>query len=291
MTVAAALSGCSSGGDVPPPPTDGGHHGDAAVSDLGFLPDGAPILDSGGPPTDAGPSIDSAPPDDGLATDAGDIDAVTIDAGTDLGPISMPCTAAGTCDPFDVTSCPSGQSCRPDAIGNAACQTLGTTVHAFGEVCTAGNDCAPGTLCLDFGGGLHCEQMCPMGSIGFCSGENRCNGTLASSGTACIQVCRPRPIPCNIYTQDCADAAYSCAFATDPETRAPYTGCRLTGTVLAGGTCGGTAGACARGLVCINESGVTACHQVCGPDAGAPTCAAPETCTGLAHTWGVPYCR
>lgn len=270
------LSACGSTDNPPLPHPDLGPDVDANGVDLG-----GGGMDLGG--TDGAAPID-APLDDGAVS----TDGAASDASLDLGAVSMPCMATGACDPFAADSCAAGFSCRPNISMRTECQAIAPDAKVEGAVCTSGGDCQPGLLCLDFGTGLTCNRMCPQGSLGFCGGEDRCFGTI---GDVCVQVCRPRPEPCNIYLQDCPRSADACAFATDPETREPYTGCRLAGTAAHGAACGGTDGACARGLVCIRTAGVSTCKQVCGPDGGTPACTfAGETCSGFARTWGVPYC-
>jgi hypothetical protein len=274
LSAVLLLSSCG-GADAGPPPSpavDLGGESDLGMDDLGLedasAPDDAGPVDGGAPPVDAGPP-DAGPPD--------------------LGPMSMPCTAAGACDPFDPTSCGAGLGCRLNDTGMTECLPVIASPREEGSACTTSRDCQPGLVCLDFGGGFACNRMCPRGSIGFCGGEDRCFGTL---GDACVQVCRPRPEPCDIYAQDCPNPADACTLASDPETRAPYTGCRPNGTVGIGGFCGGMAGSCQRGLICIREGSSSTCKQVCGPDGGTPACtAAGEVCTGFARTWGVSYCR
>lgn len=270
---ALILTSCG-GGDAGPPPSP--------APDLGGGTDlGADDLGNG----DA-----STPEDAGADGGVTSMDAGPVDAGApDLGPVSMPCTATGACDPFDLTSCGAGLSCRPNGTGMTECLPIIAAPLEEGTACATARDCQPGLVCLDFGGGASCHRMCPRGSIGFCGGEDRCFGTL---GDACVQVCRSRPEPCDIYAQDCPNPADACTLASDPETRAPYTGCRPNGMVGLGGFCGGMAGTCERGLICIREGSASTCKQVCGPDGGTPVCtAAGEACTGFARTWGVSYCR
>lgn len=293
LVLAGALAACGGTDSGPPPLRDLGPRADSGPSDLG-----APVDANGwdlGPQPDLGPAPDLGTPDDAGQPDDGAVsmDADVADASSDLGLVSMPCTATGACDPFVTDSCGAGFSCRPNATGMTECLAIAVDAKVEGATCVSGGDCQPGLLCLNFGGGFTCNKMCPQGSLGFCGGEDRCFGTI---GDACVQVCRPRPEPCDIYLQNCPLPGDACSLATDPETRAPYTGCRLAGTVAHGDLCGGTAGACAAGLICIRETvdggSVSTCKQVCGPDAGAPMCTfGGEACTGFARTWGVGYCR
>jgi len=280
FAIALGLFGmCAGCGDDDglPPLRDGGPDGAAA-------PDGAPRDGSGGmdahATSDGGPRSDTGPiPDSGPAPDG---------SGADGGPVSMPCMATGACDPFDPGSCP-GETCHPGTSGTECVPY--STAGAEGDACASGAECGPGLLCLSFGGsaGFTCHRMCPNGSIGFCAGGKACIGTIGTD--TCIRICRPIPAPCDIFAQDCSDSTDTCTLASNPETGEPYTGCRPAGTQGAGDPCGGADGTCGHGLMCIRTDMVAACHQVCGPDGGTPTCSiAGESCSGFARTWMVPYC-
>ncbi len=271
--------GCGGEDDVPRP-RDGGPGRDAMGMDASGGTDG------GGGGSDAGPETDGggSGADGGADEDGGP----ATDGGTDGGPVSMPCTAAGDCDPFDATSCPDGQSCRPATSGASECMDIDASPAGEDEPCTTGQGCAPGLLCLDFGGGFTCQRMCPEGSIGFCGDGKACFGSI---GHTCIRICRPIPEPCDIFAQDCADPDDTCTFTRHPETDAPYTGCRPAGTLGHGDECG-AAGSCGHGLVCIRAGSTTTCHHVCGPDGADPQCTVDgEECTGFARTWMVPFCQ
>ncbi|RLB49212.1 MAG: hypothetical protein DRJ42_21495 [Deltaproteobacteria bacterium] len=253
------------------------------LSDSSTGDGGADGSTDGGPGTDSGPGADAGPGDSGTPTDAG------ADAAMDTGPVSMPCTAIGPCDPFDPTSCPDGEGCQP-GIGMTECVTLDADAADLGETCALPDECAAGLLCLNFGDGPTCERMCPNGSIGFCGAGQACTGAIG--GDMCIRICRSIPTPCDIYTQDCAGTDEACTLARNPETGETYTGCRPAGTQGSGMACGGADGQCQAGLICIGEASIDVCRQVCGPDGGDPTCADPgESCTGLSTNWMVPYCR
>lgn len=268
--LAALLMTTGCGGGDSGPTGDGGAGLDAAGTD-----------DGGGDPGDAAP--DAIVGDDAQIVGDADVDA----GGDGGGPVSMPCAAMGMCDPFDRASCP-GMACRPGMDGTR-CAMVSAMPLAEGAPCRAATECGPGLLCLDFGAGFTCHRMCPEGSIGFCADGEACLGTI---GDPCIQVCRPFPEPCNIYTQDCADATDTCTLATHPETGARYTGCRPAGTQGHLDPCGAGMGACGHGLICVREAGASSCRYVCGEAGGPPTCTvAAETCDGLATSWRVPYCR
>jgi hypothetical protein len=263
----------------------------------------APGLDAFVPPADdawvapgTDADLDAFRADDAPATtdDTGavvDAASPSTDTGPDAPLVSMPCTAAGACDPFVTDSCGAGMACRGGASGGpTACAMLAATTHTIGEACTASSQCLGGSACLDFGDGLRCQQLCPMGSIGACADGFVCNGSI-TGGDPCIQVCRPLPERCNIYVQDCADPLDTCTFATNPETLERFTGCRPAGTRTDGQPCGGGAGSCDHGLVCINEGGTSTCHHVCDPAVDPTTCPTMQACTGTARSWMVGYCR
>lgn len=267
---AAAAIGLAGCGDDPGP---SGGDGGSAGADAGRDPDAGGARDDGGGVGDDG----------GVGGDAGGgADAGAADGG---GPVSMPCTASGSCDPFDPTSC-GAQACRRGMMG-AECMDVITTPLAPGEACDRPDQCPRGTMCLNFGGGFHCERMCPEGSIGFCGAGSACTGTI---GDTCIQICRPIAEACDIYAQDCADPSDTCTLATNPETGAPYTGCRPAGPRGAGETCGGTDGTCGHDLICIRVDMVATCRQPCDPDASVDECPSGQACTGTARTWMVGYC-
>lgn len=271
--IAGAPFAAACGDDSPPPILTDSGAGDGAV-------DGA---------ADTGPGIDGSTPADSSTGDGGPPRDGATDAAMDTGPVSMPCTAIGPCDPFDPASCAAGEGCQP-GIGMTECVVLDDDAAGLGEACALPTDCEAGLFCLNFGDGPTCERMCARGSVGFCGDGQACTGAIG--GDMCIRICRPIPVPCDIYTQDCVDPDDACTFARHPETRAPYTGCRPAGPQGRGMPCGGSDGQCQAGLVCISEAGISACRQVCGPDGGEPTCTAPgETCDRESSTWMVPYCR
>lgn len=284
------LAGCPAND----PPADAGRNGlaDAVLGDDGATDVDAMAAEDTGPfdagPFDAGP-FDAAPGDEAGPIDAGSFDA---GAGVDAPRVSMPCTAAGACDPFDPEACGAGMACRPGAMGApTACAMLSGTVVPEGGACAAGSQCAGGSACLDFGDGPRCHRLCPMGSIGACGTSAVCTGTI-TGGDACIMVCRALPLRCDIYEQDCADPGQACTLVSNPETDERYTGCRTAGTRTDGQPCGGSFGTCARGLICVNDgSGGASCRHVCVAAATPTTCPMGQACTGTTRGWGVTYCR
>lgn len=208
-----------------------------------------------------------------------------------VGDASLSCTAAGTCNPFDPASCRPSTACRP-ATGGTACQAVSATPSPEGGSCSAIADCEAGTFCLDFGDGFLCQRLCRQGSTGSCGPDSACNGTI-SGGDSCINVCRPLPERCNIYTQDCADPSDTCTLATNPETSEQYTGCRPAGSRMHGETCGGSVGSCGHGMICVRPTGAATatCHWVCNSSSGPLCTESGESCSSAVSGWGVGYCR
>lgn len=260
-------------------------------------PGDVPRVDGGAELPDV-PGLDAASIDaalDAAGLDAAGLDAAGLDAPlpedagmADAPLVSMPCTAMGACDPFDVSSCPTGESCRLGATGTE-CLPLFSTTARIGEPCTRSDGCEPGALCLNFASeGFTCHAICADGSIGSCGPGAACTGSL---GDTCVKVCRPLAPRCDIYAQDCADPLLSCTLVTNGETGERYTGCRPPGVLTAGAMCGGDLGTCVEGLICVREMGISTCRGVCNPEAGGPSCTGPETCSGTTTSWGVRYCR
>lgn len=281
LLLALALAGCSS---TTSDPVDAARvTSDASIDAALAVPD-----------TGIDAAVDAGTTSDDAATSSDDADTSTSDAGppSDTGldantPDSGPCMASGTCNPFDPTSC-GAMACRPGASGTS-CSAVSATPVSVGGTCARDMDCAPGLVCLTFPGeGPICHRMCPIRSVGACDTGYACNGTF---GNTCIDVCRPTPAMCDIYTQNCASATDTCTLVRNAETNAPYTGCRPAGPQAEGQPCGGSNGSCGHALICVSTSGVPACRHVCDPSASSSPCTAPATCSGLATTWGVHFCQ
>jgi hypothetical protein len=289
--------GGSDGGDGAAGDARGDDAASAGAGGAGASASGDGASGSGGAAVDA--AADSAPDVAGdsvadVAGDGRDAGDAPGDGGSDASvtdgsgePVSMPCMAAGACDPFDPTSC-GAQICAVGLDGNTACVAGAASPKGLGAACTTRAECAGGLDCVTIGTdpAPSCQRMCPRGSIGFCGGEYRCTNFIVG----CIQFCRLRDPPCDIYAQNCADAAMACTLSVDSETGARYTGCRPAGTAARGDRCDGAA--CGKGLLCVREGGVSTCRQICTGDGGAAPClAAGETCSGLTSTYQVTYCR
>jgi hypothetical protein len=263
--------------------------GDGAAG-AGTIGDAAPDSRTDGS-TDI--STDMAGDASDAATDARGDGAASDGAGASTSdgsgePVSMPCTAAGACDPFDPTSC-GPKVCAVGLDGNTACVAGAASPKGLGAACATRTECAGGLDCVTIGTdpAPTCQRMCPRGSIGFCGGEYRCTNFIVG----CIQYCRLRDAPCDIYAQDCAGAGMACTLSVDGETGARYTGCRPAGTAARGDRCDQGA-TCGKGLVCVREGGVSTCRQVCtGDGGGVPCLAAGETCSGVTSTYQISFCH
>lgn len=270
LTVAAlaaltSVTGC--GSTTNPPGNDA-----APTPDAGFDAFVPPMVDGGN--------------DAAMAPDTHLVDAFTT-GDADL-PDAGPCVASGACDPFDPTSCGT-MACRPSATGTM-CAAIGATPVGIGHSCLRDSDCEAGLACLNFSvaEGALCHRMCPAHSVGACDTGYVCTGTF---GDTCINACRPLPVACDIYAQDCPNATDTCTLVRNAETTVPYTGCRPAGTQDEGMPCGGSAGSCGHALICVATPGAPAtCRQVCDPTRTPTLCLGTEVCTGLATTWGVHYC-
>lgn len=240
---------------------------------------------------------DDAAPD--ASSDAGSDASVDVgvdapsDVGTDTavdapGPDTGACEPPGDCDPFVADGCPSDQVCVRRETGRTECRDATDTADV-GESCDRMEDCLPGLMCVNVDGMATCHRSCPGGSMGLCPDEERCSGSI---GDDCVLFCRMRPLPCDIYAQDCADPDDACTFANDPETDERYTGCRPAGPNGLGEPCNSDDGFCREGFVCIRREGESTCHEVCDAEDPEVMCSdAAEECVGLSTGWMVTYCR
>lgn len=229
--------------------------------------------------TDAPVDVGTDVPEDVAIPDAAEEDSA-IDAGM--------CVPPGECDPFGADGCGEGEVCVLRDTGRTECREARDTADV-GEPCGRAEDCLPGLMCVNVGGEATCHQTCPGGSVGRCPAEERCSGSI---GDDCVLFCRERPLPCDIYAQDCEDPGDACTFASDPETEERYTGCREAGPNGLGQPCGSEEGFCQEGFVCIRREGVSTCHEVCDADDPDVMCTDDaEECVGLSTGWMVTYCR
>jgi len=213
-----------------------------------------------------------------------------LGGGDGSGDAMVMCTPTGACNPFSANACPAGQVCGPSgtAAGTTCLNIAGATKNE-GESCGgAMGTCAAGLFCVNDGVAASCRRVCPKGSRGMCGADKSCAGLTAD---ACILLCLPRDLPCDIYTQSCANAADNCGLTSDRETGQRYTGCVVAGAMDEGQTCMGQLN-CKKGLICIRSPGAVSaiCTRVCKPN-GTPACTAGQVCTGLSQNWNVTYCE
>ena len=231
------------------------------------------------------PRVDASRTDVGPADTGTDTaeDAPPLDAAIDA---PMLCAPPGSCDPFGAP-CPDGQSCRPDAGGMFRCADVERDPFSLGEACTTAASCRANLLCLDFGEGFTCHELCRQGSMGECPAGFACSGGLGT-GIECAAVCRPAATRCDPIAQDCP-GGQACAPTFDPETDEPITACREAGPRGVGEDCSGASGEqCQRGLICVRSGGLDICRQVCDP--ADDMCISPQRCVGELAMWGIRYC-
>lgn len=222
-------------------------------------------------PVDAGVALDSARPDASVSTDL-DGSASDVDASNAI------------CDIF-APACPGGEKCVPIPRLEQSICVANSTEIAIGEPCQRVTECVEGAACIDDGESTRCRELCDPEDVQSCSGtETYCTQTLGSDPS--IGVCETAPEPCDIYAQDCASGDCVLGRRPNSETVAPL--CGSAGTVAEGAPCGGDAGSCQAGLICIQTGAdtVPTCHAVCrDPDAPCTSGA----CTGTSAA-GIDFC-
>lgn len=223
-------------------------------------------------------SVDAGLPD----VDVPDATSELADATTDA---SQPTDAALTiCDPL-APACPAGQKCVPNSdLGQSVCVAAGTE-NAVGDTCVRSTDCVEGAVCISETDGAFCRELCDKDDIDSCAGDQTyCLKTLGSDPS--IGVCGAGPEPCDIYSQDCEEGA--CVLLQNPVDGTTGAYCGTPGSVAVGQPCGGSAGSCTAGAICVQADGAPSptCHAVCR-DADVP-CAA-GACTGTSGS-GIDFC-
>ena len=231
------------------------------------------------PETDAGVVQwpDTSVPDVATTQDLG------FDTGFEFGRV---------CDAL-AQDCEQGK-CVPNAsTGQSTCLQLGTQLPA-GSACETITECAKGTHCatLPDDGMSLCRQMCePLAEPDSCPTDFACIATLSSDSS--VGLCVGPPASCDIYVNDCSTG--DCVVRRDPISGSIGTYCGQAGTRRSGETCGGAAGDCEVGNVCVqlaNQSSST-CQPVCRRPEDGPLRACPQTltCTGSAASSGVTFCQ
>ena len=190
----------------------------------------------------------------------------------------------GECDPV-LQDCESeGRQCDV-RDGVPICVPTNPQAKGEDEACI-GNDCAPGLTCIMWQEGAACSSFCDPETGDGCPEGKYCGANMRSNPE--IGLCVPRPVPCDIFNDDCPEGQ-ACGFSREPDTNDPLLACVRAGTQQAGDPGGGDNGRCARHSVCIRESEESSlCRQVCQED---HECTEPLTCSGIASSYQVPFCR
>ena len=195
------------------------------------------------------------------------------------------------CDPI-AQDCGQGK-CVPNlSTGTSTCLQLGEQ-RDIAQECETITQCIKGAHCalLPNDSTSSCRQMCDPDGVDTCASGTSCLATLSSNPS--IGLCAGLPQACDIYANDCATG--DCIVSRDPQSDAIGTFCGQAGTRRQGETCGGAAGECEVGNICIqlaNASNST-CQPVCRrPDQGPiRACPAGLVCSGVASSSGVSFCE
>jgi hypothetical protein len=205
----------------------------------------------------------------------------------------VPDTPPATCNIFTQEGCSAGMGCYT-VTGGFACVSAGSKKP--GDACSAGNECAAGSLCIN----STCAELCSLspedeGKESHCTEKCKDNGQLSPTKWN-IGFCKdasPSAL-CDFWAQDCEDGK-ACFLVSGGGTCIEG-----GGSTPEGGDCQFVKD-CAKGLAC----GSNVCRKVCSiaafpeglckplPDEGdastcedASDCADGETCT--ADSWAGP---
>ncbi len=173
--------------------------------------------------------------------------------------------------------CPEEEGCYLTG-GIAECFPPTETTIACGEICDAGNECAPGQICAGDPG--RCVAMCKAG--GECPGASTCDPL---EGRDDLGVCVPPAggQPCSILDQDCPDDL-SCYLIQGREACA-----RPTEEATTVGQSCTEANGCRPGLICVGvEENDLRCLRACDPD--NTTACSGDFCTGIEGNDGLGVC-
>ncbi len=214
-----------------------------------------------------------------------------FDAGADGGridaPDKCPVTPPPVCDVFLSCGCNPGMKCTSAQMG-LGCMNAGSNQN--GQSCASDTDCAPGTVCLLYGGMTTCHQ--------FCDDLHAC----VSSVEACYVGVNDRSVPpmvvatvcgptCSLLDQDCKIAGQACYPSPDVYPVAEMGTCRPTGTLLQGDACTSSSN-CSPGYLCVKPSGSTTsiCAKMCDRQDGAPGCGGNTSCVALSGSTQTGLC-
>ncbi len=182
------------------------------------------------------------------------------------------CLGTGdTCTPAN-DMCPQGETCAlVSQQGDTACTMAGT--GQIGQACAGGGSgCAEG-VCINLGTPTcyeGCDQMNPCASAtAVCQGLQGPGGTALSFGI-CQDV-----TACDPVMDTCPQGEVCSIVSAQGDT-----GCAPAGNAAVGATCGGAAGNCVRGGICLDVGMGPRCYAPCDPMAMPTTCTM-GMCAGL----------
>lgn len=209
----------------------------------------------------------------------------TSDAGADDG-----FEYGVACDPL-AQDCEKGKCVPTPGTGTATCLQLGEQ-RAVGQACDSITQCVKGSHCalLPDETVSVCRAMCDRSATtDTCAAPTTCAATLSSG----VGLCAAPPTACDIYLNDCA--AGDCVVMQNPESGGVGTFCGQAGPRKAGEACGGAAGECEAGNICVlrADQTVSTCQPVCRNAEDGPIRACPQNsaCTGTAAASGVTFCQ
>lgn len=214
-----------------------------------------------------------------------------FDAGGDGGridaPDKCPPTPPPVCDVFLSCGCDPGQKCTSAEVG-LGCMNAGS--NQIGQNCASDTDCAPGTVCLLYGGATTCVQ--------FCDVLHEC----VSADLACYVGVNDRAVPpnvvatvcgptCSLLDQDCRIPGQACYPSPDVYPVKEKGTCRPSGTALQGDPCSSSS-TCAAGYICVKPSGssATICAKMCDRQDGVPGCGSGTSCGPLSDNTQTGLC-
>lgn len=213
-----------------------------------------------------------APP---AAPDAGQPDALAMDAGGDASP-NFACT------PSTALGCQPGFTCGVSCLvsGEPAALCIAAGMKQPGEPCSGNGECAPGSQCFrDVCGVSVCRRYCgedadcPTG--GSCFTEIQCSMPPRATGVRiCSQPCDPR----GDAKSGCAEGLRCFIFPGE------IADCDCVGAQRVGGDgepCSDS-GSCAPGFLCVTMGTTPQCRPICRLDQPA-TCAGGRTCQMLTN--------
>ena len=170
-------------------------------------------------------------------------------------------TIPAACDIFAQNDCPEGEGCY-SVRGGHACISAG--IKPAGAECNSGNECEPGTICINNACLPYCRNSddTPM--------EHRCDVKCPNDNLtltpqiwqqgACTNVAPASP--CDFWAQDCEGDGRRCLPTVLGESCTPS-----AGQAMLDAPCQDH-GDCAAGLVCPRELNV--CKQACSIEPFAP---------------------